>query len=461
MKATLALASPCWAHVGIGLQKPLTARTRDRLADRGIPHPCWSGRWSWSRGVVGRFVGRLASLSALVLVVGACLMLSAERSVRAAVRPSGRPPTETSAARSRQPRPDNSVFLSVSCGATRRCQAVGAGPGSDTYAPVATGWDGARWSLEPVPNLAPRSPSLSVDGTIGGELESVSCASRSACTAVGYEDVIIQGGSDIEPALAERWDGRSWSIVSVTPAEESPHDLVWPRPEAVSCPSQTTCIVVGQTIREVAMAATIGAGGWSPQSISLPAGISELTGVSCVSMHDCLAVGTTAPDMFTNSSELIEHWDGAAWQRIPASAPQGADDVQPSGISCTTRACVVVGTYTTACNDPDQRCQQHALIQRDTNNRWSRQWTKAPIGFVLTAVSCTSVRFCMAVGDLPMRWNGRSWLPTTLANPQDVGAGGVSCVSPKDCTMVSGRGSPRPYAEHWDGKSWHTQIIHG
>ncbi len=69
-------------------------------------------------------------------------------------------------------------------------------------------WDGRRWSIQNTSNRR-----------IKGVLSGVSCASRTACTAVG--------------AVAERWNGKHWSIQNGTNLG------------AVSCPTTKTCIAVG------------------------------------------------------------------------------------------------------------------------------------------------------------------------------------------------------------------------
>ena len=65
---------------------------------------------------------------------------------------------------------------------------------------LAERWNGSSWSVQPTAN----------PGGINPELVDVSCTSARACTAVGSAG----NGGDVSGigALAERWNGTSWSI---------------------------------------------------------------------------------------------------------------------------------------------------------------------------------------------------------------------------------------------------------
>jgi hypothetical protein len=105
---------------------------------------------------------------------------------------------------------------------------------------------------------------------------------------------------------------------------------------------------------------------------------------------------------------------------------------------------------------------------------WSRQLPRKPASkdSVLTAVSCTSRRACVAVGyfknksgrsfALVERWNGVRW--SIQSNPADSRPSvlsGVSCTSATACTAVGSAppfdaagGVGAPLVERWDGSSW-------
>jgi hypothetical protein len=82
---------------------------------------------------------------------------------------------------------------SVSCTSPRACSAVGVDAASDFAPPggFAETWDGTRWRLQDTP-LPP--------GTVLSELFTVSCPAPGACTAVGT----VSGQSMIMVTLALR-----------------------------------------------------------------------------------------------------------------------------------------------------------------------------------------------------------------------------------------------------------------
>lgn len=100
-----------------------------------------------------------------------------------------------------------------------------------------------------------------------------------------------------------------------------------------------------------------------------------------------------------------------------------------------------------------------ALAEASKGDRWALQRTSepAPQG-ELNAVSCTSVRFCMAVGgELAERYNGTSWVATKVRVPGALR--GVSCVSASWCVAVGIRLSANSdhtttLIETWNGRGW-------
>lgn len=119
----------------------------------------------------------------------------------------------------------------ITCRSETMCVAVGSG---DRGWPLAAGWNGRTWSLQPT-----RSP----DGGQGGDsFNSVSCASKTACLAVGGWNL---GGNGSDFPLVERWGGRRWSLSQPRSSKSNPNldgDL-----NAVSCASALNCLAVGDT----------------------------------------------------------------------------------------------------------------------------------------------------------------------------------------------------------------------
>jgi hypothetical protein len=132
---------------------------------------------------------------------------------------------------------DQSSLAGVSCTSSNACVALGSygvlSAGGARRLPYAMAWNGARWSLSAT---APPGDSDT------GELGSVSCATRTACLAIGYH----RHGTQRRLPLVERWNGSTWSITPV-PFRGSAND--------VSC-TRKTCTVVGTTPRTTPFAAS-------------------------------------------------------------------------------------------------------------------------------------------------------------------------------------------------------------
>jgi hypothetical protein len=111
------------------------------------------------------------------------------------------------------------VLFSVSCPTTTDCTAVGDYTSTAGYTPLAEQWNGTSWTLQSTPTLPG-----------AGVLEHVTCATASACTAVGW------GGAD--GALVEHWDGTAWTI---QPTPNPPGGTL----SGVSCTTATACTAVG------------------------------------------------------------------------------------------------------------------------------------------------------------------------------------------------------------------------
>jgi hypothetical protein len=249
---------------------------------------------------------------------------------------------------------------------------------------------GGRWHRQSAPNTA---------GATVSELQSVSCASTPFCIAVGYAYAKTGPAGLLQRmALVERWDGARWIIERVAGARQLELG-------AVSCAAARACVLVGSRVLRnrsaVPIVAEIGrSGAWTAQPVTLPrqagASFGALGGVSCGSSSSCMAVGSSGED---TPVALIEHWNGASWG--PQSSAARLEDYVLSGVSCpAARACVAVGS------SYDGRFN-HPFAEQWQGSRWTTQQTPAPAqhrtgrplaGTVFLAVSCASVRSCLAVG---------------------------------------------------------------
>ena len=291
-------------------------------------------------------------------------------------------------------------------------------------------------------------------------LNGVSCPSVSACTGVGQ--FVVKSGAQL--TLAERWNGRDWTIEPIPDPAGSPSSTLF----AVACPAADTCTAVGASNSKLLVERRSGAR-WRIQPAPVPPGaqFSELIAVTCTTATSCIAVGD-----YVNSSgadvTLAERWNGSKWAIQPTPNPSGAQFFTVlSGISCTARhACEASGASDAG-----------AFAERWNGARWSLQAIPVPRGgqfAQLFNVSC-AVSSCEAVGGyagssgafvpLGERWNGKAWHAQPAANPARASTNflnGVSCPSPSDCTAVgqgNGDGTPFSLGERWRNGRWHLQAV--
>ncbi len=306
-----------------------------------------------------------------------------------------------------------------------------------------------RWSFQPV-----SLPSGS-DGPepVTGYLSAVSCASASACSALG------QGANyDIPPPntalVAEQWDGSSWSAFQPFGGDADASVIT-----GASCVSATRCFAVGENFYQsgprTAMVAGFDGASWQVADAHNP-GNSVLNGVSCTSAQFCLAVGGV------QRSVLVDRWNGNRWARLTIRTPHPAQLYSVSCIGSTW--CMAVGPAATK--------SRLGLALSWNGQRWTALRTPTVRGSSdanLSGVSCVSSRFCLAVGQrrtkpsgrttmLAESWNGSRWSATSIpALPVSRGTSlvSVSCATAVACAAVGPNViKNRVLIEWWNGTGW-------
>jgi hypothetical protein len=210
---------------------------------------------------------------------------------------------------------NNPVRLhTISCPQATNCYAVGefdlGGPGKP--AALALKWNGTTFSL------AYETKPKEVNTLFG-----VSCVDPSNCTAVGWTQTVYPSRGPIR-TMVERWNGTKWSRLSSPSPGNGFSELL-----AASCISSTRCTAVGDmstTAGERTLVERSSGTVWSPVAgaNAAPPATSWLSGISCRSPANCIAVGHTALQAGTVSehfSTLAEKWTGKGWTILPGPQP--------------------------------------------------------------------------------------------------------------------------------------------
>jgi hypothetical protein len=291
----------------------------------------------------------------------------------------------------------NGGFLGVSCPSPGFCMAVGSVQGRTRGVTLAETYDGVSWSVVPTANI---------NGAVDNELLGVSCSSPVACIAVGFR----QYDTGATRALAEQWDGFSWSIMSMPRVHDS-----------------------------------------------------GLAAVSCASPTACMAVGGKGAFPVASGKALVERWNGTRWSFEHVPRIRGAIGEALRAISCAApTACTAVGEAFERANG-----LAYAVAVRWNGRSFKTQLTYGD-GFdeyLFNAVSCLSARRCVVVGerDVPntasygiwARRRGFRWFESRsniVADNQDLD--GLSCTGRRACVAVGGVEEPQAYAETWNGSRW-------
>jgi sugar lactone lactonase YvrE len=325
----------------------------------------------------------------------------------------------------------------TSCPSSEECVAVGTYESSENIGgyfrelPMANTWKNGQWSVKALPIPEGTGKKVAMTG--------ISCASTTACLAVGYEE--NTAGKRVP--VAERLNGsEGWSASAIS----LPAGAVEAGFEGVSCASASECMGVGLSVNStgglVPYAALWNGSVWTVQNLPPEGGNASLESVSCPAAEYCVAVGLKA---FGFAEEgVTETWNGKSWSVVSAQAPPGGGNFKLMGVSCaSSTACMAVGNYNGAKGEA-------GLTERWNGEKWSFQApAETGVQEELTGVSCPSAQECTAVGDytpngrwVPMAqtWNGASW----SVQPLNTDAGGdpasefhaVSCVAGSTCAAV-------------------------
>jgi hypothetical protein len=367
-----------------------------------------------------------------------------------------------------------SALAGVSCTSASFCVAVGTADdnGAEFEAPANVGafsevWDGSSWRSVPTADAA----------GAGGALLSVSCASTSFCVAVGATrsggDLFLMSSyHDGGRALVEVWNGVAWSIEPTPAGGRSNGGL-----DGVTCLSVSFCVAVGSTAPSHTAAGNAMVETWNGTAWKLrptPSAArhgSPLVDVSCAGRNSCMAVGEYNANQKTGIVEgeaLAEHWNGRRWSvEHPPVGPLYAPGL--SGVSCPSRTeCIAVGGYANG----QGNSAGGPLVEQWRAGRWRRVTAGLPRFGWLWDTSCVGADRCIAVGRLDsalpltsdhtsplvLDWGGSRWARESIPpvpSPQTKygipdrlapSLFGISCPAEGGCVAAGAQGSEGAYS---------------
>ena len=299
----------------------------------------------------------------------------------------------------------------------------------------------------------------------------ISCASPTACLAVGT-DVVGTSGS-VQVPVAEALHGTAWKPVAV----KAPKGATTTALSGVSCKAATYCLVVGEW-GDKSGNTHPAAWTWNGTALtpavapSVPGGTSlaNLTAVSCVAVKSCVAIGSA--DGSTSTVQIIWTWNGKTWARQTATAGAKGTQTQVTAAHCfSLTSCVVTGTTDTV-SGPS--VAESLLLATWNGKAFTPQQPGAvTLGFGLpTDVWCFSPSHCVMTGinigtgktatvsGFAEVWNGKTWTATKWAGPKGSTFAvlyGVSCTSATSCIAVGAAGTQKVLhaaALSFNGTKW-------
>jgi hypothetical protein len=297
-------------------------------------------------------------------------------------------------------------------------------------------------------------------------LNDVACVGASFCMGVGFhESGPVE--SDAFSTLSELWNGSDWVLIP-TP---NPGSDIYSELTSITCPTPNDCMAVGTygAVRDLTLVEHWDGRKWSilpSPNAGLPSRgfppFNVLSGVSCSSQDFCVAVGSTNYGLnYHIYNVLIETWNGSTWSVAKGANVRNEFNELLADSCSSARYCVAVGELGSG-----------TLIETWNGSKWSIVPANAnPASSddgILDGISCVNSTYCVAVGALPLTkqnlvesWNGEAWIIVPSPNQGSTAnlLSGVACTTATTCVAVGATvdqyGSPaNPLIESWNGAVW-------
>ena len=327
------------------------------------------------------------------------------------------------------------TLIGVSCWTAGGCIAVGQDKNSSgNDVTLAEKWNGSTWAVTATPNPA---------GATSSVLNDVACTSATNCVAVG-----ASYGGTTQAALAERWNGTTWTITHVPNASGATQSLL----NGISCVAATACEAVGEYTgpsAELTLTEFYNGTTWTVQASPNPAGTAEslLSHVSCTATNACDAVGqelTSAKAYVT----LAEQWNGGAWSVVATPNAAGAVGSYLRGVSCVSATtCTATGGDNNSSGTQFTLAEQYAPPPALALS-WSAPTELTGVEqTAMRAMTCISATECVTVGDGGMEatFNPIATAGLHAKKLSTTGVTGVpnfvavACPSATQCTAMGGQ----------------------
>jgi photosystem II stability/assembly factor-like uncharacterized protein len=267
-----------------------------------------------------------------------------------------------------------------------------------------------------------------------GDLTAVSCADALHCWAVGGTDPSATAATPAVAIAATVDGGMSWKaqrLTLTTPPELS----------GISCPTKEDCIAVGSTgtTSGGSIVVTTLDGGTTWTQAPSPVNSYGISAVNCASVHQCTAVVNGGLIFQTATTADF----GQTWQ-LAGNLPGGFQGV--TSMFCRADGTCLLAGFTPTTAGHGQGAIVYSL---DRGQTWSSAMVPTGLG-VLQGATCSSESDCLAVGStstnisdvvaadgelLTSADGGKTWVRSASTPPVD-DIEGIACPGPSECAMV-------------------------
>jgi hypothetical protein len=231
----------------------------------------------------------------------------------------------------------------------------------------------------------------------------------------------------------------TWSVQHTPWYTHAHGDLV-----DVSCPGGGFCMAIGDRGDGHEFAATRVGGKW--RLVQTPGRTLDLRALDCVSGRFCMAVGSGLDSSAGHG--VVLRWNGARWRFAPAPRATDGVDTGLDDVACSSASrCMAIGES----GDSGYGLDLGAFAAEWTGSGWRTRFVSDPARkLFLNAVSCSSARLCVAVGNdrhssAVMRWNGNGWRDIPAAEVpfkepnSEASLSDVSCRARGECVALGER----------------------